>query len=1446
MCNTCGLGSKDCPGHFGHMLLAFPTPNICHLINIVNILNCVCIKCSKLLIDKSHNIKEDMEYIIKTSSNNKERFIKLKNLLKKVKYCNKDNYGCGAFRPKIRREDRPQLDIIADYSNISINDNTTDNPYLKLKEVLTADNIYNILKNISEEDCNILGLNYKLSPPENLIIKTLIVSPPAIRPYVYNHETAQTADDDKTHKYADIIKINSRSIKHIETNQPLNPMSELSKSLRLVLQYHIATLFDNDLIGTPSAIQRNGKPIRSITSSMRHKDGRIRGHLMGKRVNFSARTVITPDPNIGIDELGIPLRIASNLTFPETVTEYNIDKLSTYVKNGRTYPGANFIILKSNIHTTKPKKIDLRYNKTYVNKIRIGDIVERHLIDGDIILFNRQPSLHKYSMMGHKVKVILNPDHLTFRMNVNVTTPYNADFDGDEMNLHVPQSIQTATELEHLTWIPLQIISNAKGSPNIGMVMDTLLGAWLMTNHDVTLSRIDFMNLLVHANIDKTSIKLTKDEYKAIELFSYIIPNDLHMRIKGNEVQSEFVIKNGKIIKGIFGKFNIGQQNNSIIHVLWNDYGPFVCTNFINNLQNIVNAWILYYNGFSVSLGDVIINKDTSDDIDKLIDDAKHDVNKSIMEVENGVNNIDYDTLEYKLLQDLTAVRDKAGKMVITNIKNNSTSNRMLNMIESGSKGNKNNIAQISGCLGQQELSGTKYNRIGKLYNGRTLPHYNVDDDSPEARGFISNSYLKGLNPQEFFFHMMAGRIGLIDTAVKTSDTGYIQRKLIKALEDVMIKYDNTVRNANDEIIQFMYGDYGYDVTYFEYQKLGILIMNDEQIKDTIIISTNDILKLNKIKNNSDDSIYNITNISTYSEKDNILYYKNLIKSRDEIRENYLNYNFNETVLDNSYKLPFNLDRIILNNNKTEKSNNLHPGYIEKVLDKLFTDNSIISICFSGKLSNLTKEMEYYSKLIIKTYIYSKLSPKNCIYNLNLSKSEFNNIILKLKKSLTRFIQPGDMIGIIAAQSIGEPSTQITLNTFHSAGISAQGTGSLGLPRLRELMSVSKNMSTPFTYIKLLDDYKYNKQYVDTIQLHTNHLILKDIYDSINIYYDPDFTYMDKDNVDDIYYPITSQNKKCTDNIDDMPWLIKFELNRESLLNKNITLFQIRMLFCKFLNNPILSKNDNKLLDIISSCAILSNYDNSPVPLIHIRLNLMSIDITKIINLKDLFINQIKFRGIAGITESTINHSLSIDFNNINNQEKEYSITTSGINLFKIFQIKGVDVNKTYCNDIHIIQKTYGLEAARTVLLKEFRTIGTGGEFKSINNAHISILVDFMCTTGKIISIDRYGLNKLNTGPLARASFEETTDQFINASLFGEVDNMKSVSSNIMTGQVIKGGTGLCDIMFDIDAIETNNLQEPDFDTNEIINLTQDITIDNILSNDNKIDTFTPFNSMNK
>ena len=788
VCDTCGLTTNDCPGHFGHIELAEEVFHYGYLDTVKNILNCVCLNCSKLLISKNRD--EMMEIV--DNSIGKIRFAKIKKLTSNVKFCQYPDNGCGKPVAKISKAGPLQLmaTYVSDAKQEDGNGQTTNSSKKKKNtEILTPSQVYNILKNIDDVDCRLMGFDPKKNRPEYFIIKYFPVPPVAIRPSVRLESSSGPSGDSLTSKLADIVKDNIKLRKQKDRTLITGEESKYNQDYLQVLQYDIATYYDNDST-LPKSDQKGGKSFKSISERLEGKTGRIRGNLMGKRVDFSARTVITSDPNISLDELGVPIKIATNITFPEIVTPFNIDKLSKLVRNGRDiYPGANFVYPLQSLEAGKKSKIDLRYRKKSV-KLHYGDIVERHIIDGDPILFNRQPTLHKMSMMCHKVKVIMDESLYTFRLNVSVTTPYNADFDGDEMNMFIPQTIQTQLELSNIADVKKMIIGPRLSIPIIKFVQDTVLGSYRMTDATRTLDYHDAMNLAMYCkNVD--IFKLRKETINTHNLYSLIIPDMI------NYSSGKANITNGNLINGTIDKSII---NDKIVYYTWDRHGHEVTRNFFDNAQRLVTNWFLI-NGSSVGYGDAIIDKHVSDDIASIFETKKMEVDTLITEMENNPDMLNPELFENKIKSKLESSVGEITTKVYDHLKKNNPDNNFYLMVESGAKGSKGNVSRIIGGTCQSIL---EFSRIKKKVNNRTLPHFFQNDDRAVARGYSTSSFYTGLDPKEFFFLHMAGRSGLIDTAIKsiTGDTPIfiMENNVIKHI-NIGVWIDNLLDN-NSELIE--------------------------------------------------------------------------------------------------------------------------------------------------------------------------------------------------------------------------------------------------------------------------------------------------------------------------------------------------------------------------------------------------------------------------------------------------------------------------------------------------------------------------------------------------------------------------------------------------------------------------------------------------------------------
>ena len=765
ICKTCMQKNAFCNGHFGHIKLAKPVFHSQFFDTVRKLLRCICYRCSALLIDP-----EDPE-VIKITNRKISRQKKFESIYKlssgKFKTCGCSNAlnGCGAKQPsKIQKENIGRLVM-------TWNDKETVNSEANEKErkvEFFAEDVLNILRRISPEDAKILGFSSEITSPESLICTVFPVPPPSVRPSVRN-DTGQRCEDDLTHKLCDIIKTNNTLKQKIANKSS----KEIIDTWVKLVQYHVSTFVDNQLPGVAPAKQRTGRPLRSVTERLKSKEGRIRGNLMGKRVDFSARSVITPDPNISIDEVGVPIKIATNLTFPETVNAFNKSRLIGMIENGPDkYPGAKYIKKAPDYRTIR---VDNR-NASKCTDIQDGDIVERHLLDGDYVLFNRQPSLHKMSMMSHRVRVM---NSNTFRLNVCCTPSYNADYDGDEMNMHVPQSAQSENELKQLASVPTQIISPKDSSPIISIVQDITLGVYKMTSdtsfltHKQTMNLLstnqDFVGKLPEVVTSHPAGHLEKSSGK--DILSTVIPATVSTEVKSGDLKTA-IIKHGKITcdSGKLNKDTFQKMSTGIVHSVYNDSGSKQTTDLFDNTQKLVCDFLVY-NGFSVGVSDLMLHKSTKAQIDKYLSDMLSESNKYVYdEVER--NKIDNKTMlsnEQLFESHMSRIASKANnhiqKAVLEDANIKSDDNRMLSMINSKSKGNIINVLQMMGVVGQCSVEGK---RISYGFDDRTLPHYQKYDDSPEARGFVKHSFIDGLNPQEFFFHAMGGREGLIDTAVKT------------------------------------------------------------------------------------------------------------------------------------------------------------------------------------------------------------------------------------------------------------------------------------------------------------------------------------------------------------------------------------------------------------------------------------------------------------------------------------------------------------------------------------------------------------------------------------------------------------------------------------------------------------------------------------------------------
>ena len=859
-CRTCGEKGGECQGHFGMIELARPVIHVGFGDDIHKILRSTCSECGRVLLDD-----DEIEEFTEKMEELQEAGESVEELVKEVYKICKDKKTkevcphCGAEQEDIK--------IVKPIDIIEVRKQYDENGELITEEDgtpltedydLTASEVREKLQRIPDEDAYVLGVNPEVARPEWMVLTVLPVPPVTVRPSI-TLDTGERSEDDLTHKLVDILRINQRLIENMDAGAPQLIVEDLWK----LLQYHVTTYFDNEASGVPPARHRSGRPLKTLAQRLKGKEGRFRSNLSGKRVNFSARTVISPDPNISINEVGVPEMIAKEVTVPTYVNEWNVDELKEAILNGpNVHPGANYVKKTINGKEMKVRVLDDN-RELVVENLEYGDVVMRHLKDGDIVLFNRQPSLHRMSMMAHEVRVL---PYKTFRLNLCVCPPYNADFDGDEMNMHVFQTDESRAEAKSLMRVQEHILSPRFGGPIIGAIHDHISGAYLLTRDGFTVSEDDAFqmirksHLLNNEYVDKKHLKRKNRDWTGKELFSLLLPDDLNMNYKAEicrkcetclkedcQYDAFVVIKDGQLTHGAIDEAAYGSFSGKILDTIVKEYGPSRAKEFLDRSTDLAICGIMK-TGITTGTNDEEIPEEAIEVIDAHLDKAEQEVDKLIATYEEGLlqplpGRSAEETLEMRIVQVLGEARDTAGEIAegyLTMGKQSqddsydyvmAVENHSVVMARTGARASMLNLAQITACVGQQSVRG---GRITRGYLARPLPHFRKHELGARAKGFVHSSYKEGLDPVEFFFHAMGGREGLVDTAIRTAQSGYMQRRLVNALEDLNVRSDGLVTDNKGQVIQSVFGEEGIDPAKSDFGHVANLdkLIDEMRIKD--------------------------------------------------------------------------------------------------------------------------------------------------------------------------------------------------------------------------------------------------------------------------------------------------------------------------------------------------------------------------------------------------------------------------------------------------------------------------------------------------------------------------------------------------------------------------------------------------------------------------------------
>lgn len=1228
-------------------------------------------------------------------------------------------------------------------------------------------------------------------------------------------------------------------------------------------------------------------PTPGIKQALEKKEGLFRKHMMGKRVNYAARSVISPDPMLETNEIGVPPVFARKLTYPEPVTAHNATELRQAVINGPDkWPGAvqvqnedgNLVSLigmsEEQRKTIADQLLTPSGGAAFVNKK-----VYRHIKNKDVVLMNRQPTLHKASMMGHIVRVL--PGEKTLRLHYANTGAYNADFDGDEMNMHFPQNENAKAEALNLANTDSQYITPTSGSPLRGLIQDHIsAGVWL-TSKDTFFTREEYQQLIyscIRPEDGHTSrsriMTVTPAVIKPVALWTgkqvittillNIKPDDIPgvNLISKNKIKNEYwgpgscendvIFHKGELVCGILDKSQYGASQFGIIHSLHEVYGSHVAGKALSVLGRLFTNYTMM-TAFTCGMDDLRLtsegNKWRSDILSKSVDIGRAAA-AEVTNLEAETENADPELL--KRLEEILRDDNKLGILdAVTQSKVNAITsqvvskcvpdgtmkrfpyNSMQAMALSGAKGSNVNVSQIMCLLGQQALEGR---RVPVMVSGKTLPSFKSLETDARAGGYIKGRFYSGIRPQEYYFHCMAGREGLIDTAVKTSRSGYLQRCLTKQLEGVHVSYDNSVRDGDGSLIQFVYGGDSIDVTKQSH-------MNQFQF-----CAENYDALLAK---------YNPGELTQHLDTETAMSYAKKARKNAKKQDKLPHY---------QQKLKYDPVLSMYNPSK----------YLGSVSEK-----------FQDKLEDfISKNPKVFAQNREEAKATGKLTEK-----------KFRALMqLKYMRSI---VNPGEAVGIIASQSIGEPSTQMTLNTFHFAGHGAANV-TLGIPRMREIiMTASAAIKTPQMTLPILDDVV--DELADGFRKSVARVVLSEFIDKVII---TETTSTLDDGQSSRKYNISLRfysHREYREEYDISPEYLESVIARRFLhaleaqivaqvkkqkrpdtmptIGKSAGKTDLEKLSTKIVEKDAEEDDEDEEdedADEDSSkqkgkqAVLYDGPDDDEIEAIERGQESSDEDVemddgaeaatgesesdsesessSRDVEIKDVAVEM--SRAAKDRQAEIVASHLLVTQYNFDDQEGEWCdfvielsggltqkllmvnivedicrkvvvreiphigrcvrppvgadgkrvLTTEGVNFKAMWdQIEFIDVNRITSNDIASVLTVYGVEAARNTIVNEiYRVFDTYGI--AVSSRHLDLLGDMMTREGTYLAFNRQGIDS-STSAFMKMSYETTCQFLTKAVLDGEREDLESPSARIVLGKLSNVGTGSFDVFAQMPAV---------------------------------------------
>lgn len=1357
LCETCGGLLATCHGHFGHVRLALPVFHVGFFKQIIQVLQMICKTCGAILLDDV--LRE--QYLLELRRPGVDNLRRMRILstgvlaqCKKQRRCLKCNAINGVVKKAAAGSGAASLKILHDTFRYVGKKPTAEkaawdedfervhehNPDLakwtrRCFDDLNPLRVLNLFKQVLPDDCELMGMDpLKGGRPETYIWRYLPAPPVCIRPSVMMADSPTLNEDDLTVKLTEIVWTLSLIRAGVAKGILVNQLMEQWDYLQLLVAMYInsdAALAA--LLPGASAASKLAKPIRGLTQRLKGKQGRFRGNLSGKRVDFSGRTVILPDPNLRIDEVAVPVHVAKVLTYPEKCTRYNRARLQELIIRGASeHPGANYLQKR---HEKAKRNLMYGDRAALARNLAIGDVVERHLDDGDVVLFNRQPSLHRLLILAHYARI---RPWRTFRLNECVCTPYNADFDGDEMNLHVPQTEEARAEAISLMGVSHNLLTPKSGEPIIAATQDFITGLYLISHKDSFFSRAELSQLLAlmcdaetQFDIPPPAIIKPQRLWTGKQVFLLLIkplaqlpvlinldaknktyvppPSGQPMEMSPND--GYVVVRGLQVLSGVMDKLTLGDgKKHSVFYTILRDYGPREAAAAMNRMAKMC-ARYLGTRGFLIGVLDVTPDAELSAMKEEKVEaayakcDAMIDLyNRGKLETLPGCN--EEQTLEANIGGELSKVREEVGEVCVRQLP---ALNLPLIMATCGSKGLTLNVSQMVAVVGQQIISGS---RVPDGFQDRSLPHFPKYSKTPQSKGFVRNSFFSGLTPPEFLFHAISGREGLVDTAVKTAETGYMSRRLMKSLEDLSLRYDSTVRNLLNGVVQFLYGGDGLD----PYDMEG-----------------------NATPVNFTRQWSHATNIA-YSQHERCLYpyeVEALVEARLQPLEKrlvrYDNTGKEVDPLSAAFGAEDNVDRY-----------DAERGFYESV--RLFLYAEASKLARLRERRGLDPQREPPVDGDVSMADADESTTPEVLSVGQLCRITASTVELFVTQCLSKYrrarVEPGTAVGAIGAQLIGEPGTQMTLKTFHFAGVASMNV-TLGVPRIKEIINASKTISTPIINAVLVNDG--DERAARVVKGRVEKTLLQDV-----------ATY-----IQDVYkdYVLYLQIRIDWSTIDKL----QLELTVEDIARALAKAPKL-----KLLGESVMIVDRNRINVMVDAPEGKGVVDAAATNELYFRMQQLR-----------RALPQVVVKGLPDILRAVIN---------IRDDGKK-ELLVEGYGLREVMSADGVVGAKTTTNHVLEVFDVLGIEAARLLIIGEIDyTMSKHG--MSVDPRHIQLLGDVMTYKGEVLGITRFGLSKMRDSVLQLALFEKTSDHLFDAAFYMKTDLVEGVLECIILGQTMEVGTG--------------------------------------------------------